>query len=158
MSTWIDILICQQHVHSSANLSNHMNFKSLKANSKSRFLCLERFNAAIIETFVGSNHQLGCKIGRFRRWGVSLSKSIVLVFDINVMKVLGLSSKTISKVPNQVLPGSTLTKEAIFEIQTNQKKISKEEKYKEQLKAMRIAEQRYEDQLSKSIRIVEEEL
>ena len=36
--------------------------------------------------------------------------------------------------------------------------MSKEEKYKEQAKAVRIAEQRYEDQLSKSSRIAEEEL
>ena len=84
--------------------------------------------------------------------------SIVPVFDIYVMVVLGLSLEDSSKVNNTMSLGALLTKAQIFELQTHQRELSKEDKYQEQVEAVKVVEQRYEDQLSKLARIAEEEL
>ena len=84
--------------------------------------------------------------------------SIVPIFEINVMAVLGLSSKDHSKIQNKVSPGAVLTKAQVSELHTQQRELSEEDKLQEQVEAVKIAEQRYKEQLSKSSRIAEEEL
>ena len=49
-----------------------------------------------------------------------------------------------------------MTKAKIFEMQKIKKEMFEEKKHKEQAEAIRIVEQRYEDHLSKSARIVED--